>query len=470
MRKTAIYLIKTSLKLAQTAVVGIALLLATGCGYVKSTVTPVTAILSSITNSVCNSTNQNSTPFSGGDGSSVSPWIICGKTQFDYLSTHSAYWADYFIQGADVDFAGTSPGGIVGDGTTAFTGVYDGGSYKITDMDLDRCPAGHLDPDPLCLSYVGYFGRTVGGQIKNLTFQPKLANKFRGVNFVGLIGYADQTVFTNCTWVIDPAGMNIWAYNWMGALFGYLDTPQVFDFNGATFANITVTIPTDTITAAGIVSELRHATLKNFTASNITINAANSTSWGGGIVGLMVSNTTSPAALKDITLNNFSITNGGASGYIGAFVGYYGQPRWVAADPTNGICGPTGGICFQNLHATNVTISSQTNGIWNRYQAGAIGQLDGNQLLGVDGTGVDNVTVTGLSIIENGGSAGHDMGGVMGGSVNATLTRLSSAGSIVSGNALGGVIGTLTSGTLTNAYSSVSITGLNSNLGGIAGG
>ena len=90
--------------------------------------------------------------FSGGDGSSGSPWEIDNENDLIDLSQNSQYWGDYFIQTSDISFNadettvdwngdgntggdGFSP---IGNSSTNFTGSYDGQGHMIDNLFIDR--------------------------------------------------------------------------------------------------------------------------------------------------------------------------------------------------------------------------------------------------------------------------------------------------------------------------------------------
>ncbi len=83
--------------------------------------------------------------YSGGSGSEGDPCQIATKAEIKYLSENSGEWSKHFIQTAsitfvDIDFQ--SGGGFynngdgfipIGNGTTKFTGSYDGDGFTIDD-------------------------------------------------------------------------------------------------------------------------------------------------------------------------------------------------------------------------------------------------------------------------------------------------------------------------------------------------
>ncbi len=98
-----------------------------------------------------------------GSGTLASPYQISTISNLQWVSTNNTSWSKHFEQTSDIDAsttstwnsgAGFSP---IGDGTTSFTGVYDGGNHIISNLFIDR------DANDQ-----GFFGRTDGATITDL--------------------------------------------------------------------------------------------------------------------------------------------------------------------------------------------------------------------------------------------------------------------------------------------------------------
>ena len=88
--------------------------------------------------------------YSGGSGTSGDPYQIATKADLKYLSENSGEWGKYFKQKADINFDATdfqsggdfynSGSGFIpiGDGSTQFTGSYDGDGHTITGLFINR--------------------------------------------------------------------------------------------------------------------------------------------------------------------------------------------------------------------------------------------------------------------------------------------------------------------------------------------
>ncbi len=205
-----------------------------------------------------------------------------------------------YKQIADIDATSSSSlnGGSgfssIGDITTAFTGSYDGQTFKITGLFISRSAN----------DYIGLFGITSSAAIKNV----RLENvKITGNNFVGSLIGAQQntTIVTNCTSSESVTGVS----NNVGGLIGY-------QYNGSIVTNC---YSADTVTGAGDVGGL----------VGQQSSSTDSTSWSSGIVkgsvqfvGGLIGYQTSATVANCYSID--SVTGPGQ--YLGGFVGYqYGS-------------------------------------------------------------------------------------------------------------------------------------------------
>jgi hypothetical protein len=107
--------------------------------------------------------------YSGGSGTSEDPYQIADKDDLQYLSENSEEWSKHFQQTANLNLLDSDfeTGGIfynsangfisIGDGTTQFTGSYDGDGHIIDNLYINRNA-----------SYVGLFGYINSAEIQNL--------------------------------------------------------------------------------------------------------------------------------------------------------------------------------------------------------------------------------------------------------------------------------------------------------------
>ena len=129
---------------------------------------------------------------SDGDGSSGDPYLISNLADLQWLSNsaNSAQWASgkYFEQTADIDAAGATPAITpIGNGTTQFSGNYDGGYFTIDNLTISGGTA----------DYQGLFGYTLNSTIQNVV----LTNvNISGASYVGgLVGYAQGMTSSSIT-------------------------------------------------------------------------------------------------------------------------------------------------------------------------------------------------------------------------------------------------------------------------------
>jgi len=99
-----------------------------------------------------------------GDGSDVNPYRIATLNNLYWITQNSSSWGSFFNQTADIDASSTSGwdsgNGFlpIGNGTTSFGGTYDGNGHTITGLFIRRWST----------NYVGMFGYSIGGTIKNI--------------------------------------------------------------------------------------------------------------------------------------------------------------------------------------------------------------------------------------------------------------------------------------------------------------
>ncbi len=160
-----------------------------------------------------------------GDGSSSSPYEIASLANLYWISQNSSVWDKYFEQTADIDAAATSESSWdsgagwepIGNGTTAFTGVYNGQEYKIENLYIAR-------PDE---DYIGLFGRMVGSrndlaELKNIVIEKVDISGRSGVG--ALLGKIDDNLYVVITRCSVVGGTSSWrtveGYRTTGGLIG----------------------------------------------------------------------------------------------------------------------------------------------------------------------------------------------------------------------------------------------------------
>jgi hypothetical protein len=137
---------------------------------------------------------QTATAPSSGDGSAGNPYQIASLENLYWIAANSTRWAYHYIQTADIDATETSTWDTnqgftpIGNGSTAFTGLYDGQNYSINSMAIDR-PS---------INNVGLFGYVSAGTLTNVLMDDC---SIEGVNTVGgLAGkIAGNSSVSGCT-------------------------------------------------------------------------------------------------------------------------------------------------------------------------------------------------------------------------------------------------------------------------------
>jgi hypothetical protein len=288
---------------------------------------------------------------SGGTGTSGDPYLISNLADLQWLSNsaNSAQWASgkYFEQTADIDAAGATPAITpIGNGTTQFSGNYDGGYFTIDNLTISGGTA----------DYQGLFGYTLNSTIQNVV----LTNvNISGASYVGgLVGYAQGMTSSSIT-SCGVSGTVTGTTNNVGGLIGSI--------NGSVLTVSTCWSSADATAggqaAGGLIGFCTSSILQNCYATG---NAAASVV-AGGFLGW----------LNAGTINNCYAT-GTATDGIGAFGGFIGyRPGGTTTNcfwntttgttPGVGYGGSTTGVSgltsTQMLVTTNFTGFDFTN-IW----------------------------------------------------------------------------------------------------------
>jgi hypothetical protein len=83
-------------------------------------------------------------PPAAGDGSAGSPYLISTLYNFNWIVQNPGSWSKSFLQTANIDLsscASSNSGtgfGVIGNGSTNFTGTYDGGGFVISNLPIAR--------------------------------------------------------------------------------------------------------------------------------------------------------------------------------------------------------------------------------------------------------------------------------------------------------------------------------------------
>ena len=155
-----------------------------------------------------------------GTGTSGDPYLIETLDNLYWLTQNSSQWTKVFKQIANIDAASTSGWesaqgfSPIGNGTTSFSGTYDGQSYTITDLFINRNST---------INMVGMFGYTSAAALSNIKLinVNVTGNATSGGQYVGaLIGYeTGGSTVTNCS--SSGSVTAAYQYSFIGGLIGY---------------------------------------------------------------------------------------------------------------------------------------------------------------------------------------------------------------------------------------------------------
>lgn len=151
-----------------------------------------------------------------GSGSSNNPYQISNLDALRWLSENNAYWDAFFIQTADINASETqnwnSGNGFspIGNYSNNFTGNYDGQSYTIDSLFINRPSRDH----------VGFFGFANQAEFNDLGI---INQDFTGLNCVGgLVGSYHSSTTYNCYSTGTTAGET-----YVGGLIGNNDNSEL---------------------------------------------------------------------------------------------------------------------------------------------------------------------------------------------------------------------------------------------------
>ena len=301
--------------------------------------------------------------YSGGTGTSGDPYQIATTADLIELSNTSGDWGAYFIQTANISFdedetqvdwnnsgsAGPTEGfSPIGNGTTNFTGSYNGADYTIDNLFINRPSA----------SAIGLFGLTYGATIESLGVKnvdisgDESVGGLIGINYKGSIvsnSYCTGSVSGNYRRVGGLVGHNYdnseisnsystctvssGTGNYVGGLVG-------FNYVNSTVSN---SYSTGDVSGmhyiGGLVGENDEGTI-SYSYSTGDVNSSEFVSYVGGLVG---------ANQNSATVSN-SYSTGvvtGGSYQVGGLVGYQYNGGTVSNSfwdtETSGQSGSSGG-------------------------------------------------------------------------------------------------------------------------------
>jgi len=371
--------------------------------------------------------NIEFTTFELGDGSTTVPYKIATPLHLYNVSAKvndGTYSGKSFLQIADIDLTpySAAPGWVpIGTSSNPFTGTYNGGIYKITNLKINRTQ-----------DYLGFFGNVAGaGTLLNITIE----------------------------------NVNITGYQYIGALAGNVDS-----ITSGYIDHCVVGLPADTITGTNYVGGLVGYNGFSSKGAKITYcsSSINVSGWAGvgGLVGIN-SSALSYIFTRYIENCNSSGTVSGNS-YIGGLVGYNTSSgkinlSYASGDVNGNISSSsyTGGLVGSNDYGAFITSSHATGTVTGHDNVGGlagsndnssfitssyatIGNVQGNNFntgglvgLNANGSTIDTCSATGMV------TGVLYVGGLSGTNDNSTITKCISNSTfpVTGGSYTGGLVG-----------------------------
>ncbi len=293
-----------------------------------------------------------------GSGTQEDPWRIESLADFDEFAADPNYWSGFTRLETDVNLAGRTYTTAViapdfynsnyGFDGTAFSGVFDGNDYKITNLTINGGTSNH---------YLGLFGYIVDGEVKNLRLEGGstrgdvrvggLVGHNRGsisncysTNSVygyyhigGLVGENEDRTIANCYSTGDIIGNGrvggLVGVNWAGPISNFHSTGDVngieflgglVGLNGGSVSNCysTNNVSGTNYFVGGLVGQNGGSVSNCYSTGDIS-----GTAWDvGGLVGINGSGTPGGRPTPAYIYNSFSTGSVNGVSKVGGLVGY----------------------------------------------------------------------------------------------------------------------------------------------------
>jgi hypothetical protein len=364
--------------------------------------------------SVYTTKSQVTNAFCGGAGTIGSPYQVCTLLTLNQVRN---YLSSYFIQTANIDASSTSGWNSaagwdpIGTSGAPFTGTYDGGSFEISGLFINRSTTDD----------VGLFGHSTAGAISNLGVTT--AN-VTGQDYTGALGGLLTSTLTN-TW----SSGTVSGRNGVGGLVGKSGNVNITTSRSS--ANVTAIHYSGGL-IGWFVGTTSYKTISNSFATG-SVNTTPSGREDGGLVGR--------AEYVNI---DYCYAAGDVTGYgeIGGLVGtlYYGTSRIrgsFALGKVTASWAYAGGLVANSIGTKTIEAS-----FTDTYIAGG-GSMQGG-LLGTNfnynGAGVTNLQYAfSVGDMRSAGSSGGIIG--ISGGVTNILKNVFSLSTLSTGDGSGGLVG-----------------------------
>ena len=240
---------------------------------------------------------QTATAPSTGDGSSGTPYEIATWENLYWISQDISRWNKHYIQTADIDLSTASPAITgwdsnqgwtpIGNGTTQFTGSYDGQGFTINGLYINR-------PSTI---YAGLFGRIANSTISNLGVTDVNITAYANVG--GLVGRSDGSSVQNSYSTGSVSGINT-----IGGLVGYILSSSIMQNS---YSTCSVSASSGNI--GGLVGYNHGSTVQN----SYSTGSVSGYNYIGGFVGYIETGA--------MVRNSYSTGSVSGNNHIGGFVG-----------------------------------------------------------------------------------------------------------------------------------------------------
>ena len=231
--------------------------------------------------------------YSGGSGTEGDPYLISTSQDLVDLanSANSADWDKYFLMTQNIDMSAVTGFTPIGNTTTNFTGVFDGGGHAVQNLAIDLSAQDN----------VGFFGYISGAlcEVKDLGMQG--GTILGQSNVGGLVGYNNNGTVTGCraTVEISASGLPgmVTREACAGGLVGYNESGVVTD------CYATAAVTGDGNHVGGLVGYNSGSIIHSF-AAGTTMSQGSTMLTGcsvGGLVGLNLGIVTACYATGDAT-------------------------------------------------------------------------------------------------------------------------------------------------------------------------
>jgi hypothetical protein len=343
-----------------------------------------------------------------GTGEALTPYLI--RDIYDLQAMQGFLGSDFLLNG-DLDASATSDWNagagfmpVGNNGSSAFSGTFDGQGHKITDLTIDRPST----------NYVGLFGYMNGATIRDVGL---VGGNMTGQNYVGsLVGFNNYTDVENSYSTGDATGTND-----VGGLVGYHYNDSTIDNSYAT-GNVS-----GSSRVGGLVghSDYDGGPSAPTISNSYATGSVSGSSEVGGLVGYQGNSSTVSGSYATGAVSGTSRVGGlvGSNSSASTVTGSYAAGIVTGADSVGGLVGYNQASSIDNSYATgSVTGTDVVGGLvgYNYYgsidNSYATGDVSGtNQAGGLVGRNysdsyIDNAYATGLVNDLTGTLVGDDRG------------------------------------------------------------